>query len=61
MIGLSADKEFLTCGGRKMHKVIKLVKENGRYSKFTEVVKIYSRTRNSLEYGVFDVKWSPRK
>jgi hypothetical protein len=62
IIGLSSDKRFLTVGGRREHRVLKLHRdEEGKYTKIENVLKIQTRQRNSLEYGIFDVKWNPRK
>lgn len=62
VIGLSHDKRFLTVGGRKEHRVLKIEQgSGGRYTKMETVATVRTRNRSSLEYGIHDVKWNPSR
>ena len=55
VIGLSADKRFLTVGGRKEHRILKVVKdEAGKYSSLQLACKVFKQ-KDNLEKSVFDV------
>ena len=62
VLGLSRNKQFLTVGGRKEHRVVKINKDGeNNYSSIETITRVMTRNRSSLEYGIHDVKWNPSK
>lgn len=61
VIGLSRDKSLLTVGGRKEYKVLKINKDSDtqNYLSIEMDFKYLTRSRKSLDFSIYDVKWNP--
>lgn len=62
VIGLSQDKKLVTVGGRREHRILKVIRDEatGQYVRLESALRI-AKNKDSLEKNVLDVKWNPRK